>query len=67
MKRERLFAGIPAPRASLYGIGVDDILRVPPSPELVADLLDCRRMIRSPGPSAAGMRSLGGAERLTFA
>ena len=43
MKRERLFARIPAPRASKYGIGADDILRVPVSPELVRDLLDCLR------------------------
>ena len=41
MKRERLFARIPPPRACKYGITADDVFRIPVSPELVADLLDC--------------------------
>lgn len=41
VKRERLFAKIPAPRASKYGITPGDILRIPAAPELVTDLLDC--------------------------
>ena len=43
MKREQLFARIPAPHASKYGIGANDILRIPASPDLVSDLLDCLR------------------------
>ena len=41
VKRERLFAQIPAPRLSKSGIAADDILRVPAAPELVCNLLDC--------------------------
>jgi len=41
VKRERLFARIPPPRAFNWGITAEDILRIPVSPELVADLLDC--------------------------
>ena len=41
VNRNRLFSRIPLPRASSYGITVDDILRISTCPELVVDLLDC--------------------------
>lgn len=43
VKRERLIARIPEPRAYKCGISGDDILRIPASPEFVAELLDCLR------------------------
>jgi hypothetical protein len=43
VKRERLFARIPAPRVGTHGIADQDVARVQVVPELVEEILDCLR------------------------